>query len=811
VDRRPAWVALLGLLVGLAALVLPAGAQARRAPVATRVVPDTGVAYDVRLRHHGPVAARASAARTRLRRKLGRAAIVESDPLTGGLRLLGKRDGYLTGRSSARPRRIALDYVAAHQGAFGLDRGDLGGLELTRSYRSEGGIVHLQWRQTYRGVPSFDQGLQANVAADGRLINVGGAPRADLAVASTKPALGSAEALRVVAASAGAHVGRAGPRRASLVLFGDPGRVRLGWHVLLRVDGQHVFDAVVDASTGALLYRSNLVKGATGYAYDNYPGAQFGGGQTLKDLTPWLGSTTELVGPNAWVYADPSNTSSPTSVAPTGGNWNYITSPQAGSPCPASGCTWNHSMPSTWSANYRQAGTQLFFFINRFHDYLRDAAGIGFNAASGSFEGVDPVYGEVDDGATRPCGDGLNNASMTVFPDGTQAYLQVGLFSSGCEPGVFDVNGADDAFIVDHEYTHGLSQRLVTRPDGNGALDGQQSGSMGEGISDWYSMDYLVAASLWTDSAAPGELRGGVYENVPVRTQPFDCPVGASAAACPGSGSAGSGGYTYGDFGKILGFPEVHADGEIWVETLWDLRTALIAAHGPADGTYRGRALITDGLRLSPAYPTFLDMRNAILQADTVRGFGDRDRIWAVFAARGMGVNASSTGDGDTHPVEDFTAPPPTPAAPTPDKTPAVISSLSMSHSRFRVSLDRTPKVAAARRKRRSPSGTAFRFRLSEGASVVITIEKALPGRRVGKSCRKPTKRLRHRKRCTRYQKRGSLTRRNRKAGRNTVGFSGRIGLAALHVGRHRATLSATDAAGNRSKRRYVSFTIVRR
>jgi hypothetical protein len=94
---------------------------------------------------------------------------------------------------------------------------------------------------------------------------------------------------------------------------------------------------------------------------------------------------------------------------------------------------------------------------------------------------------------------------------------------------------------------------------------------------------------------------------------------------------------------------------------------------------------------------------------------------------------------------------------------------------------------------------------------VVITIEKALPGRRVGKSCRKPTKRLRHRKRCTRYQKRGSLTRRNRKAGRNTVGFSGRIGLAALHLGRHRATLSATDAAGNRSKRRYISFTIVRR
>jgi extracellular elastinolytic metalloproteinase len=810
VGRRPAWVALLGLLAGLVLLAVPVRAQARRAPVATRVVPDTGVAYDARLRHRGPIAARASAARTRLRRKLGRSAIVDSDPLTGGLRLLGKRDGYLTGRSSAGPRRIALDYVAAHPAAFGLDHGDLGSLELTRSYRSQGGIVHLQWRQTYRGIPSFDQGLEANVAADGRLINVGGAPRADLAVASTKPTISAADALRVVAASAGARVGRGGLRRTSLVLFGDSVRERLAWRVLLSADAQHVFDAVVDASTGALLYRNNLVKEATGLAYDNYPGAAFGGTQALKDLTPWLSSGTQLVGPNAWVYADPSNTSTPVTIPSSGGNWNYGQTAVPASSCPPVGCSWNSATPSSQTTNRNQGGTQLFFFINRFHDHLRDAPGIGFNAASGSFDGADPVYGEVDDGASTGCA-GMNNGSMIVFPDGNQGVMQISLWSSICEPGVFDVNGADDAFIVDHEYTHGLSQRLVTSPDGFGALDGQQSGAMGEGISDWYSLDYLVAAGLWPDSAAPGELRAGVYENVGVRTQPFDCPVGASAAVCPGSGSAGSGGYTYGDFGKILGFPEVHADGEIWAETVWDLRSALIAAHGAGDGTFRARALITDGMRLSPANPTFLDMRNAILQADTAHGFGDRDRIWAVFAARGMGVYAGTSGDNDTHPVEDFTTPPPTPAPPTPDTTPAVISSLSMSHSRFRVSLDRTPKAAAARRKRRAPTGSAFRFRLSEGATVVITIEQALPGRRVGKSCRKPTKRLRHRKRCTRYQKRGSLTRRKRKAGRNTVGFSGRIGLTPLHLGRHRATLSATDAAGNRSKRRYVSFTIVRR
>ena len=185
---------------------------------------------------------------------------------------------------------------------------------------------------------------------------------------------------------------------------------------------------------------------------------------------------------------------------------------------------------------------------------------------------------------------------------------------------------------------------------------------MGEAWSDWYAEDYLAGGGFQTDTAAPGEIRSGTYENAAIRTQPFDCPVASGPPACPGFGGAGPGGYTYGDFGEILGFAEVHADGEIWVETLWDLRQALIGAHGGPAGVSRVRTLVTDGMRLAPDHPTFLQARDAILQADVNRGFGDRDRIWAVFAARGMGVNARTTGDGDTNPIQDFTAPPPLPA-----------------------------------------------------------------------------------------------------------------------------------------------------
>ena len=55
----------------------------------------------------------------------------------------------------------------------------------------------------------------------------------------------------------------------------------------------------------------------------------------------------------------------------------------------------------------------------------------------------------------------------------------------------------------------------------------------------------------------------------------MDCPVGATAPACPGTSGAGPGGFTLGDMGKVIGYFQVHADGEIWSETLWDLRRAL--------------------------------------------------------------------------------------------------------------------------------------------------------------------------------------------------------------------------------------------
>ena len=230
-----------------------------------------------------------------------------------------------------------------------------------------------------------------------------------------------------------------------------------------------------------------------------------------------------------------------------------------------------------------------------------------------------------------------------------QMYLFRGAFPA--------TNGGDAADIVYHEYTHGLSNRLVVDSLGNSTLNSPQAGAMGEAWSDWYAMDYLVdpvACGCETDSAGANLLVGRYVSNgaALIRSQAIDCVVGVADSLCatPGFGVP-AGGYTYASFGKINGSPEVHADGEIWAQTLWQLRTAI--------GAPVARNLITRAMELSPDNPSFLDMRNAILQADVaVNGSVAHAAIWAVFASRGMGYFAGTLGGSDTGPVANFDLPP---------------------------------------------------------------------------------------------------------------------------------------------------------
>jgi hypothetical protein len=136
------------------------------------------------------------------------------------------------------------------------------------------------------------------------------------------------------------------------------------------------------------------------------------------------------------------------------------------------------------------------------------------------------------------------------------------------------------------------------------------------------------------------------------------------------------------------------------------------------------------------------------------------------------------------------------------DRTKPRISRLRMTRRTFAVGPRPTARSAAKK-------GSAFRYSISERARVTIQIARRAPGRRVGRRCRPPSPRLRHRKSCARYVSVGTLRRHARPAGAKATVFSGRIGKKALPPGRYRATLRAVDAAGNRSAPRRITFRIV--
>jgi hypothetical protein len=104
-----------------------------------------------------------------------------------------------------------------------------------------------------------------------------------------------------------------------------------------------------------------------------------------------------------------------------------------------------------------------------------------------------------------------------------------------------------------------------------------------------------------------------------------------------------------------------------------------------------------------------------------------------------------------------------------------------------------------------------FRFTLSEPATIRISFSRALAGRHVAGRCRPPRRSLRRRPRCTRYAGQGSLIQARTLPGVQRVTFKGRVGRRSLKPGLHRATLVATDLAGNRSRALRVTFRVVRR
>jgi extracellular elastinolytic metalloproteinase len=587
--------------------------------------------------------------------------------------------GHLTGPAAGAPAAIARGWVDANRAAFGLSATDVAELAVARDHALPGTGTHVvSLQQTAGGVESVAGGrLNVAVTSDGRVLSYAGDPARSPGGLAGSFALTPAQALEKVAGAlapgvafspstsgtqAGYDVFARGPfaavQRVKKAAFLTADGARPAYRVLFTPALDEGFDVVVDAGSGDVLHRRSLVAHASeGTIYENFPGAPQGGQPQIRSFGPtpespsgWTDPTglTGLGGPttfgnNANTYANYSNfiapaDQAPRPVSPTS-QFNY-----------AYGMNWQRSngaaVPPSYALDLNPAATNLFYHHNRIHDEYYD---LGFTETAGNFQmnnfdkggsGEDAILGLVHAGAASggaPTYTGRDNAYMLTLPDGIPSWSGMFLWEpiNDAFEGPFS-DGNFDMSVIQHEYTHGLSTRYVA---GGEALGAHQSGSMGEGWSDWYALNHAYHTGLQS-KAVVGEYATGNAERG-IRNWNYDQnPTG------------------FGDIGYDLTGPEVHADGEIWTTTLWDLRKALVARYGEARGGEIAARLVTDGMPLTAPDPSFLDARDGILAADVDRNHGDNfDAIWTAFAHRGAGAAATSKGGDDTDPQPAFDHP----------------------------------------------------------------------------------------------------------------------------------------------------------
>jgi hypothetical protein len=298
------------------------------------------------------------------------------------------------------------------------------------------------------------------------------------------------------------------------------------------------------------------------------------------------------------------------------------------------------------------AVVQLFYICNWMHDRLYE---LGFTEAAGNFQsnnfgrgglGNDLVQADAQDGS------GTDNANFSTPPDGSKPRMQMYVWS-GPTP---RRDGDLDSEIMLHECTHGLSNRRV----GGGALiSALQTRGMGEGWSDFYALSLLsqpadnINGNFGEGSYCSYKLNDPNFlqnyyfgiRRYPYTTDMTKNPLTLNDIDTLRFDHCVSGApYNIAVSGPCNSAPpaEVHDQGEVWCETLWEVRANLLNKYGWGTGNELALQLVTDGMNLCPPNPTFLQARDAIIQADLVdTGGANRKELWAAFAKRGMGISAA--------------------------------------------------------------------------------------------------------------------------------------------------------------------------
>jgi hypothetical protein len=600
---------------------------------------------------------------------------------SGRTRHLFSRTGALTPASAAPAQEIAEKFVRRAAAEQGLRPEDLSGLYVARSYRTQhNGVTHFVFRQRFDDVDSQNAEWTVNIDPDGRVINGGGrlvrrpqmpAPDINSAGTALRTAI-AAESSRTASSYLAGRPGKDKYVRFVRGGFGDElegkpvwysvaDELRSAWVFYIpNENGSDIRATVVDAQTQRILKKYSLarfqaaapVRGLVFERSSPQPNPRPG---TLPDAPPpYVERTLRLfagdpvASPKGWVE----------STRTTGNNvmagHNPLGDIQSTQPTPAESSGRDFSFPLELGpgapnpTSFKDAATtNLFYWINRAHDLFY---ALGFDEEAGNFQqdnfgrggvGGDPVLAFSQFGVAANDRAMLDNAFFLTNRDQEDgSRISVNMFLSGSRPDRTFSDGSYDNEVILHEYTHGVSDRLVRQ------LRSLQGDAMSEGWSDFFALEFLLPEGSPVDGVYPiGEYLTQSF-GTGIRTRPYSTNMQVNPL-------------TYAELGRVQASgPEVHDDGEIWMQALWEARASLIRQLGEAEGRRRMRVLVLDGMKLSPPAPSMIDARDSILLADRVNFKGESQaQLWQAFAKRGLGVLAQSDSAESVHVSPSFEIP----------------------------------------------------------------------------------------------------------------------------------------------------------
>ena len=638
--------------------------------------------------------------------------------LSGGASNIYSLKQSLTAPVQGETVTLARNFLTAQRDLFLLSEAEISALEVKKEFTSPfNGIRHVHFKQVINGIDVLNCGFQVHLTKQGELISLNGhvLPGLDEGAISSQPRVSASRALEsamkildIQGAVPAIIQQGTGPTRNVEFLTGQvfqrnvtgnlvyfpigPGKVQLGWRFFIQEKQNPFAYMVISGTDSALpLCRYNLTstqnpQGLVLDADDPQPDSPVSGnasppvvnredrnfdggevhdsiGQAVFDVTDahfdwWAGNFTQDTQSNN-VFAGEDRNGDDVPIASDGQG----TDSEDFSFGPADTTALLLGEPSSYTD---EAVVNLFYWCNRIHDFLYFH---GFDEGAGNFQTNNLGLGGLDNDqvlalAQVGADDGVaNNALFTTLPDG-------GLNGFGGLMQMFEFDGAItgttlspkrdsalDAGIIIHEFTHGLTNRLIGDATG---LTGFQGGSMGEGWSDFMS---LIMLSQPTDDPDANYVSGGYILDKfgqGIRSEPYSTNPSIFTRSFASIVFTPSSGFFLGPIPGDTPFEDTHLAGEVWCNALWIARRNIQQQLNSATGANSRMArLVIEGAKLTPINPTFLDARDAIILADTNTFAGaDLTSLWEAFAVMGMGINASNEDNEDRLPVEDFTPDP---------------------------------------------------------------------------------------------------------------------------------------------------------